>query len=286
VLTRFSSGPPRRRRFLVALAVVVSAIVVASLFVAFYVLPGSKSHTTCVGVTRVGNVTAWYPYAFVAAPYGGSEVGDLRIWTDYLVNGVTQNLTESQPTSSEGGNVTLAEASGGNWSIYAAVNRSVAGSGSPYPCSEPLVAILGPPNGPTSDSFGGASVATGLRNDTGLPTQFNASAHCESFGASPSCAISAAFELNFTHQSGRVNTCGETSPTTLDLTGQPLEAGIPFSWKGIAYSVPTAPTPLSGMTGWFNYTFPADFGIWQYQYLPGYAGGNSGLVFSYSACAG
>jgi len=275
----------RRRRIWIALAAVIAAVIVASLAVTLELIPAPKSHTICVGETRLGNVTAWFPYAFAASPYGGSESGELRIWTNYTVGGSYLNTTSGIATRATEGNISLGQASGGNWTIYTASNRSISGSGLSYPCAGPFFATLGPPNGPASDSFGGGTVATGLRNDTGLPFEFNASLHCESFGAAPTCAISSVFDLNFTRASGEVDTCGQARPSSMSLTGQPLEVGIPFVWKGTSYSVPVGPSPVSGMAAWFNYTFPADGGIWEYQDLSGYAGGTSGLVFSYSTCS-
>jgi hypothetical protein len=71
---------------------------------------------------------------------------------------------------------------------------------------------------------------------------------------------------------------------TLNVVGTELAVRIPFSWNGSERLIPTGPSPVSGAFEWFNYTFPAQGGVWQYQALPGIAGGSSGLVFSYSAC--
>jgi len=280
-----SSQPRQRRRTWFAVAAVVAVVVIASLAIGLDLFPAPTSHMICVGETRLGNVTAWFPYAFAASPYGGSESGELRIWTNYTVGGSYLNITSGIPTKATEGNMSLGQASGGNWTVYTASNRSVSGSGRSYPCTGLLLATLGPPSGPAGDSFGGGTVATGLQNDTDLPFEFNASAHCESFGAAPTCAVSSVFDLNFTHGSGNVDTCGQARPSSMNLTGQPMEVGVPFVWKGTSYSVPVGPSPVSGMTAWFNYTFPANGGMWEYQDLPGYAGGTSGLVFSYTDCS-
>ena len=276
---------PQKQRLLIALAVAVAVVVVASLVITLYEIPVSPSHTICVGETKVGNVTAWFPYAFVASPYQGTGSGELRIWANSSVNGTYRNLTTRVATDAAGGDVKLGEAAGGNWTVDTATNQTIEGSGFSYPCSSSLIAVLGPVNGPASDSFGGGTIATGLRNDTGLPSSFNASAHCESFGAPADCAMSTTFNLNFTVASGSINTCGKAGSFSMDLTGQELSVRVPFYWDSTLHYVPTGPVPLTGMTAWFNYTFPANGGIWQYQELPGYAGGTSGLVFSYSACA-
>jgi hypothetical protein len=276
---------PRDRRTLaaaVALAVVLT-VVVASVIEFASILPFSN-HVICTGVTRLGNVSAWYPYAFVAAPYNGSVSGKLVIWSNYTIGGTWRNLTSTFRPTAASGDVILGDASGGNWTIYSAANMSEAGGGKSSPCSAPFLATLGPPNGPASDSFGGVLVASGLHNDTGLPSTFNASSHCTAFGAPPNCAVSSAFDLNFTRSIGQVNTCGNANDATMDVKGQQMEAYVPFFSNETNYMVPIGPSTESGMIGWFNYTFPADGGVWQYQYVPGISTSESGLVFSYASC--
>lgn len=268
---------------LIAVGIVVIAIVTASIALIGFETRAA-GHVVCVRVEELGNVSAWYPYSFIAAPFGGSESGMIREWSNYTLNGQYHNLTIANPTSIGSGNVTLILATGGNWTIFSASNVTVSGGGGSNPCTSSMIALLGPPNGVVSEIWGGATVATGLRIESGLPFSFNASLRCKVINESSNCAVSSTFDLNFTHAEGEVNTCGKTAPSVMNLTGQQLAVNIPFSRNGITYSVPIGPSVQSGMTGWFNYTFPANGGIWQYQSLSGVASSTSGLVFSYSAC--
>jgi hypothetical protein len=274
----------RLRPFTIAIVVAVAAIIVVASLAALEFVAKTSSHTVCSPETRLGNVSAWYPYAFAAAPYEGSESGTLKIWENHTFGNTYMNLTSSISTEAQAGDVALGEAAGGNWTIFSATNETVSGAGPSGPCGASMVALLGPPNGPADDGWGGGIIATGLRNDTGLPATFNSSFRCLEFGAPAACAVSSTFDLNFTAPEGEVNTCGQARVATMNVTGQEMEVGIPFQWNGTVHSVPIGPSTGSGMTAWFNYTFPANGGVWQYQYIPGLSGGNSGLVFSYAAC--
>ena len=134
------SGPrlPSRRAprgtIVAVIAVAVAVVVVTSIAIESFVPRAGGNHMICLGKSRVGNVTAWYPYAFAASPFGGSETGQLRVWTNYTVAGHWRNLTASYSTFANLGNVTLVQGSGGNWTIYTAQNRTVSGPGSSYPC--------------------------------------------------------------------------------------------------------------------------------------------------------
>ena len=127
-------------------------------------------------------------------------------------------------------------------------------------------------------------MASELRVDAGLPSAFNASLQCRIINESSNCAVSSTFNLDFARATGQVDTCGKTTPTTMMIKGGQLSVGIPFYSNGTTYSVPIGASAQSGMMGWFNYTFPADGGMWQYESLPGVESMNSGLVFSYSPC--
>lgn len=281
-----SSPPPRSRRG--AITALVSILVVASVLAASILVLESDSvppsHVECVGQVRLGNVSAWYPYAFFAAPFNGSESGMLRVWENYTVGGTYHNLTSDIPVAVADGDVKLGWAAGGNWTVYDATNISVSGVGRSYPCIASTVASLGQPNGPASENWGGDTVATGLRNDSGLPWSFNSSYRCGLINESPDCAVSAEFDLNFSHAEAMVDTCGVSVPTILKVTGGQFVAKIPFSSNGVSSQVPVGLSAEVGATAWFNYTFPANGGVWQYQSLPGIESSNSGLVFSYSSC--
>lgn len=280
-----SSEPPpqRRRSWSVIFAVSVASLVVVSVVLVEYALT-SPTRITCVGEEPLGNVTAWFPLSFVAAPYDGSESGKLVSWTNYTVGGVYYNYTSSDPTVVGAGNVTLGVATGGNWTIYESANQTVSGSGPSTPCTSSLIAFLGPPVGAASDVWGGGTVAAGLQVDTGLPSSFNASARCAVFGAPQNCAVSSTFDINFTTPTGVISTCGTSVSARIAIEGSQLAANVPFEWNGSTHSVPIGVSPQAGLFGWFNYTFPANTGTWQYDSLPGLDGTASGLVFSYAPC--
>jgi hypothetical protein len=281
--SRSPAAEQKRRRFsIIAALVVVTVVIVAISLIATF--PATRNHIVCTGETRLGNVTAWYPFSFIAAPYNGSETGALLVWENYTVSGTYHNYTTRVPTNAASGDVTLGSATGGNWTIYSATNSTFSGPGRSDPCASSMIAFLGPPNGPTSEAWGGGTVASGLRIDAGLPSQFNASFRCSVINESSNCAVSSTFDLNFTQANGEVNTCGKMNPELMDVKGSQLAVRIPFSLNGSGYSIPIGPSPPSGMIGWFNYTFPADGGVWQYESLPGVDSMNSGLVFSYSPC--
>ena len=248
-------------------------------------LPAATNHVLCSGKLRLGNVTAWYPFAFVAAPFNGSETGALLIWQNYTVDGTYHNYTTRVPTGATFGGVSLGSATGGNWTIYTAMNSTLAGPGPSYPCSSPMVAFLGPPNAPTSETWSGGTIASGLRVDSGLPSDFNSSFRCAVINESSNCAVSSTFDLDFARDDGHIDTCGQSSPYAMSVQGSQLAVSLPFFWNGSSYSVPIGPSAQSGMTGWFNYSFPADDGVWQYEALPGVESAGSGLVFSYSPCS-
>lgn len=273
----------QRKLLVVGVVAVAVAVVLAPLFVVEF--GGSRQdHVVCAGVGRLGNVSAWFPFAFVAAPFNGSAVSELIIWQNYTVGGVYHNLTSHVPVSVGLGDVAQGWAVGGNWTISSDSNVTVEGSGPSLPCSGPLIASLGPPNGPASEAWGGGIIAYGLKTDVGLPSSFNATQRCAAINASPTCAVSAIFDLNFTRSEGSIDTCGRASATTFNVIGQEIAAAIPFSGNGTTHLVPVGPSSVAGMTGWFNYTFPPNGGIWQYMSLQGIAGGSSGLVFSHVDC--
>ena len=263
------------------LAILAAVVVVIASVVVIEIVESGPSHVVCVGVTRVGNVSAWYPYAFAAAPFDGAVEGYLHVWLNDSVAGAT--VLSKVPVAAEHGNVTIGWAAGGNWSVFYARNSTVAGAGPALPCTGPMIAFLGPPNAAAAEQWGGGTVASGLRVDSGLPSSFNASLRCAVLAEAANCAVSADFDLNFSTPEGMVDTCGSTA-AALDVVGQQLAFSIPFTWNGVSRSVPAAQSSVSGMIGWFNYTFPANGGIWQYDTLPGVNDSGSGLVFSYSPC--
>ena len=265
------------------LAGVAVAVVVAG--VGLYEHDNAAAHrVVCVGVTQLGNVSAWYPFDFIAAPFNGSESGTLIVWQNSTANGTYHNFTSKVPTDVSSGDVLLGWATGGNWTIFSAANATLSGGGSSSPCTASMIALLGPPNGVDSGDWGGAVVATGLEVDTELPWTFNASSRCAAIGEAADCAVSSTFDLNYSSPSGAVDTCERSSPSNLDISGRQMLAQIPFELGGVLHSVPIGPSVEAGMTGWFNYSFPADGGVWHYSSIPGVDSSSSGLVFSYSAC--
>jgi hypothetical protein len=274
---------PKRRAYSI-IAVVTVAVIVVTAITVITAFPAAKNHVVCDAGARLGNVTAWYPYSFVAGPFKGSESGALLVWENYTVGGRYINETTRIPTSAGSGDVAVGAATGGNWTVFSAANSTAAGPGASDPCSSRMIALLGPPNAAAAEAWSGATVATGLKVDTGLPSAFNASFRCSVINESSNCAVSSTFDLNFSRTEGQVDTCARATPVAMTVRGSELAVSIPFSWNGGSYSVPVGPSEQGGMTGWFNYTFPADSGIWQYESLPGIPDAGSGLVFSFSPC--
>ena len=260
----------------------VAVVLVLTVFVSGHPGWGFLSHSQCESGPRLGNVTAWTPRVVVAAPYGGSESGTLIDWTNHSW-GRAQIVFHPYASS---GNVTAWEVYAANWTIYSERNVSVTGIGPQVSCNRPYVAILSAP------SLGGGAIylglASGLRLDQGLPTELNASQLCTGTvnPRDPTCAISAVFDINFSSATGAVDTCGSEAPQSLNLTSQAMPVTIPFTWNGMNYSIPT--NELNNATGgtvtWYNYTFPANGGVWQYDKLADTSSTGAGLVFSYSPC--
>ncbi len=130
-------------------------------------------------------------------------------------------------------------------------------------------------------------LAVGLVSETNLPIGLNGSQLCTTIeNYSPDCAVGALFNLNFQSATGVVNTCGSSQPQVIRLTSQGMPLDAPFSWNGQTHSVPLnlANSASGGSLVWYNYTFPANTGIWQYDNLAQTSSTGAGLVFSYSPC--
>jgi hypothetical protein len=129
-------------------------------------------------------------------------------------------------------------------------------------------------------------------SDEGLPTQLNGSQLCaqvENVSYS-SCAVGSEFDMNFEKATGTVNTCGSTEDRVLTLESLGWPVIVPFQRNGQSYSVPLDASGMNsanyanGTFAWYNYTFPANGGIWQYDNLAETSSMGAGLVFSYSPC--
>lgn len=245
-------------------------------------------HPVCSLGSLVGNVTVWAPAAVVAAPFGGTEHGTIVTWGKSSVGYTTLSST---PTVT-GGNVTAFYVGYENWSIYRQSNKLQVGLGSA--CASPLVAFssVDPPQDLRSGGITSVSLVVNAESDVAMPGRLNASELCAELELTPNpdCGVSAVFDMNFTKSSGSVDTCGKDSSQTLSLSIKAWPAGVPYLWNGDVQLVPYEPRGppgsayVYGTYAGYNYTFPAEGGIWHYDNLGETGGTGAGLSFSYTAC--
>ena len=280
-----------RSRVWAACGAILGASVVLAVMIGGNPGWGFLSHTDCQVGSPNGNLTVWDPSAVVSAPYGGSESGAVEIWTQTL----QARLSILQDTGVSGGNVTAYFVGFQNWTIYAQQNVSMGGIGLQNPCLASVVGLL---SGTPSQGLrsGGTTVwplYSNLTSDTNLPIGLNGSRLCADVENTTyaGCAVGAEFDLNIQATSGEVNTCGSGQSQILRVTSQTWPVLAPFDTDGKQVSVPLTP---SGATGngysngtfaWYNYTFPANGGVWQYDNLADTSSTGAGLVFSYSPCS-
>ena len=180
---------------------------------------------------------------------------------------------------------------------------SVVGLESTSPCPTSLVAL----HGSLWEWIAGLlpPMATGLENDSTLPTSLNTSWLCNVWDHEPqgpgwnppTCPESSTLNVSFGRATGTVNTCSSLAPETMTLKGSAVAVRIPFSWSGREWSVPAVVSMNSGQfSTWafpgltsfgtsltFQYAFPVG-GIWSYESVAAGNSAGSGLVFSYSPC--
>jgi len=251
---------------------------------------GFFAHTTCQLNEQLGNVTVWFPAAVVAAPYHGWESGLVTIWGTSPLG----RATLSQPTSLSDGNVSAFFVDYVNFTVYSNHNVTLQSPGVEAPCPGPMSALLSP-NAAGGLRSGGTAVwplYANLMAESGLSNQLNGSQLCRSVENSTdaSCAFGAEFDFNFQRSTGVVDTCGLDQSQQIRLTSQAWALYAPFSWNDHAYSVPidisgtNSATYSNGTYAWYNYTFPANGGVWQYDNLAETSSTGAGLVFSYSPC--
>jgi len=249
------------------------------------------SHTNCEASGPISNVTAWMPAAAVAAPYLGSESGSVTIWERTPLGAAF--LT--QQTSVADGNVSAYYVSQVNLSLYRLSNRTVVGPGISIVCLGPFVAYYAhePAHGLASGGVTIWPLTTASRDaDEGLPTQLNGSNLCREVENTSyqGCAVGTYFDMNFLKASGVVNMCGVPTSRIMEYRSNAWPVQTPFDYGGRDYSVPIDPTDgnaagfSNGTYAWYNYTFPADGGVWQYDDLQETSPTGAGLVFRYSPC--
>jgi hypothetical protein len=280
----------QRRQLSGALGVALGAILVISALSLSDPGWGFFSHTECKIGPSLGNLTVWVPSTVVAAPYLGSVSGSVVVWSK-LPSGTD---SAQSGTNAVNGSITAFILGFENWTVFSQQNTSVAGPGDQAACTTPMVAYFSP-NGPGGERHGGISswpMYTQLVSDTGLGSGLNGSDLCEQVQTSTyqSCGVGAQFDMNFTHASGSVNTCGSSSSQMLHIFGERWPVTARFLQGGHSYPVPLDPSGensanfANGSFAWYNSTFTAGGGIWQYDNLAETSNTGAGLVFAYSPC--
>lgn len=279
-----------RSRSSAVIGVAIGVVTVVAVIVSGHPGWGVLSHSECVIDDRLGNVTVWLPAAVVSAPYLGSESGLVAAWGESPL-GV---FTASQITSVLDGNVTAYYVGYTNWTVFTQSSELKPGPGANASCSGPLMAFFSP-NPAMGLRSGGISywpLYSHLVSEVGLPMGLNGSQLCSaveetSYG---SCAVGGQFDINFEKATGTVDTCGVNQPQVVRLASQEWPVTAPFIWNDQSFSVPLNLTGMNGV-GWsngtfafYNYTFPANGGVWQYDDLSETSSTGAGLVFSYASC--
>jgi hypothetical protein len=272
-------------------AIIAAAIVLTSMV---FTHPGWGffSHTECTVRQDLGNVTAWVPNAVVAAPYLGYESGTVGVWSSYP-DGAYLQLTIN--TNVSDGNVTAFIVGYENWTIFSVGNTTSPGAGPESPCRTPAVAYGSLT--PVADLRHGGTfdwpIAARMVTDVGLPLGLNGSQLCREIQntSDSECGVGAEFNVNFERATGLVNTCGSRTATVLPFESRSWPVTVPFRTGGRTLTVPLDPlgpnpsTYSNGTFAWYNYTFPANTGVWQYDDLSQTSETGAGLVFSYAPCS-
>ena len=273
------------------LGVVVGVILVLAVAITGHPGWGFFSHTECQVDQRLGNVTVWVPSAIAAAPYHGLVSGKVVIWGKIPGGNLSVSLNYTPVTD---GNVTAFIVGFENWTVYSLTNASVSGPGAQTPCLSSMVAYFSasPAQGLRHGGTTSWPMYSHLVSDTGLLNGLNGSQLCEQVQNTSylSCGVGAQFDLNFHAATGTVDTCGSTQGQVVRDFSQGWPVTSPFEWQGHSISVPLDPSGANsanyanGTYAWYNYTFPANGGVWQYDDLAQTSSTGAGLVFWYSPC--
>lgn len=252
---------------------------------------GFFSHTVCDVSEPLGNFTVWVPNAVVASPYHGSVSGSVVVWSRYPWGTAHAQLNYTPVTN---GSVTAFIVGFENWTVYSVENATVVGPGPIDSCNGPMVAY--PSSNPAQGlRHGGTSMWPlyhNLSSDTGLAPGLNGSQLCAQVENTSyaDCGVGAQFNISFEKVSGTINTCGSLQNRVLPVFSQQWPVTAPYPFSGHTYSVPLDLTGLNsanyanGTYAWYNYTFPANGGIWQYDDLSQTSLTGAGLAFMYSPC--
>jgi hypothetical protein len=281
----------RTSRLWATLGVAVGVILVVTSLIISHPGWGFFSHTECRVTGRLGNVTVWVPSAVVAAPYHGSVSGKVVVWGRMPAGNLSVSLNYTPVVD---GNVTAFIVGFENWTVFSIVNNTYAGPGPQDPCASPMVAYFSS-NPPQGLRHGGTTkwpMYFNLLSDSELAVGLNGSQLCAQVQNTSyaSCGVGAQFDINFKKATGTVNTCGSSQGQILPVFSQQWPVTTPFSLNSHTFSVPLDPSGensanyANGTYAWYNYSFPANGGVWQYDNLAETSTTGAGLVFSYSPC--
>jgi len=269
----------------------VGAILVLASYAGSHPGWGLFETVDCTTQGPVGNVTVWTPSAVVASPYHGSVAGAMILWTQTPEGRLSLRYSYSPVLN---GSVTAFIVGFENWSIFSAINVTSYGPGPELPCSGAFIALFSdvPPEGERHGGTTAWPMYSNLTSDVGLPLGLNGSQLCEQVQNTTylNCGLGAGFSLNFVSATGSVDTCGSSQPRELSISSVNWPVTAPFVSNGRTAEVPLHVPGVdsqgygNGSVAWYNYTFPANGGMWQYDDLSQTAETGAGLVFSYLAC--
>ncbi len=260
----------RPRRKYALLGGVVGAVFVVALFL--FTLIGTwapVAHWTCTTTGSGPQFTdRWLPVVLLNSPYGGTASG-----VGVLPAGFPGGLSIPMGWGTSATNGTSAGAFFEvNWSVQGLGNVVTLGPGTNNRCSASQRVVLESPT-----QYGGVSRSIPVSSDL---TDFG-EANNLTIAAGPSGTTQTPqFNNAFTASNGvSISTCGGPGKT------------LPVRTLGLTIGFPT-PNNSSGPTllywlpfqQFFNYTFPANFGVWQVDNLSSPGGPGGGWAFSYAPC--
>jgi hypothetical protein len=246
-----------RRRQRVAVVLLVVAVVLVASIVAL----GSsyKPPPPCAGDTAVASYPhSLTPYLLLNSPYLGTANASFVVW----------NNSSGQPDYWGSG---LVASNGTVWAYYEDLSWRIGARqpGAEFThCGPAFLAI------PTDLGTGGSTdLAANLTSDVGEP---NSTGY---FGTTTGYSL-VYFYNSFTKPTLNLSTCGGPAQVR-HLSSHHVEVGVPFSYGG---STITALANVT-VTSSYNYTFPANGGIWEIDNLSAPGGPGGGWAFSYAPCA-
>lgn len=271
------NGTARRNGWLVS----VAAVIVAAILAIVVVLGGSGAlfgtHTSCQAGPIAAQQSLWTPLLIVNSPYGGDATGLTTVY-----NSPTSTINVSVPTLVNGsvGAVFYLD----DWALVSLSNSTIGGPGTNLPCTSSYRAV-----DLSWSQYGDTSLAVhtlylageGTRADEHLPQQISVEAGNGTLYESVLFNDSFAPGVNPENETF-VSTCGIPNSLILNSTSEWLSFRVPFFLNGVVLT----PEAALSLPTEYNYIFPGSTGGWNATdaiHSTHFSGG--GLAFSFTSCS-